>query len=315
MEKATATIFLRSALGTPLMGDTLFGQLCWEISNQLGGQRLDELLQGYTRGEPFLVLSDALPAGYLPLPHLPLARFDPVSGVDPKQLKKRSWIAIDHLQKPVSSWLAEAAEYPEGDAATRLELQPHNSINRHTGTTGKGGFAPYTQEQMWKGSLHPLEIHLLFDEKRIALEEIEYLLGGIGLSGYGRDASIGLGKFELASLKKGEALEQSSSNAGITLAPSAPQGMGHDPHRSFYTPFTRFGRHGGQAVHLGNPFKTPLLLAERGAMLADGENADRNQSGFVGQGIGGDGQLSKVMLETVHQGYAPVVRVEMGGSQ
>ena len=60
-----------SAFGTPLAGDTLFGQLCWTLRHQLGNGRLSGLLQGYTSGQPFVVISDAIPIGHVPLPSVP----------------------------------------------------------------------------------------------------------------------------------------------------------------------------------------------------------------------------------------------------
>ena len=71
MQTYCYTLSPLSAFGTPLAGDTLFGQLCWTLRHQLGNARLDELLLGYTRGKPFLVVSDALPAGHVPLPNVP----------------------------------------------------------------------------------------------------------------------------------------------------------------------------------------------------------------------------------------------------
>jgi CRISPR-associated protein Csm4 len=96
----------------------------------------------------------------------------------------------------------------------------------------------------------------------------------------------------------------------MTLAPCAPQGLGLDEQRSFYQAFTRFGRHGDIGVHLGNPFKTPVLLAQTGAVLCP---RSLSPTLFVGQGLGGNGQMTKAasLQETVHQGYAPVVSIQL----
>jgi CRISPR-associated protein Csm4 len=106
------------------------------------------------------------------------------------------------------------------------------------------------------------------------------------------------------------------ANAYLTLAPCAPQGQGFDPERSFYQTFTRFGRHGDIGVHLGNPFKTPVLLAQTGAVFSPcpaGEGP--GVRAFIGQGLGGNGLLSKAIQETVHQGYAPVVGIRLPSPQ
>ena len=65
MQTLLLTLQPHTAFGTPLLGDTLFGQLCWTLRHQLGNARLNALLQGYTDGKPFAVVSDALPLGHV----------------------------------------------------------------------------------------------------------------------------------------------------------------------------------------------------------------------------------------------------------
>ncbi|MBK6715480.1 MAG: hypothetical protein IPG57_10385 [Burkholderiales bacterium] len=83
------TLRPESAFGTPLAGDTLFGHLCWALRWRQGEASLTALLEGYTRGQPFAVLSDALPAGLLPRPNLPASRLQRAGDpkVDPQQRK------------------------------------------------------------------------------------------------------------------------------------------------------------------------------------------------------------------------------------
>ena len=128
----------------------------------------------------------------------------------------------------------------------------------------------------------------------------------MGATGFGRDASIGLGKFAVLEVVETGLTAQTDANAYLTLAPCAPQGCGFLPDASRYQPFTRFGRHGDIAVQSGQPFKTPVLLAAAGAVLKPVRYVE---TCFVGQGLGGDGQLSRAIAETVHQGYAPVVGI------
>lgn len=56
------------------------------------------------------------------------------------------------------------------------------------------------------------------------------------------------------------------------------------------------------------PYKTPLLLADTGAVLTPMQFDDRL---FTGAGLGGDGSLSNALPETVHQGYAPVIAIHL----
>ncbi len=100
------------------------------------------------------------------------------------------------------------------------------------------------------------------------MEDCQQCLIDIGDFGFGKDASIGLGKFEVVDFQAKPLPAQSNANACLTLAPCAPQGLGFDSQRSYYQLFTRFGRHGDVAVHQeGKPFKNPVLLAQTAAVF------------------------------------------------
>ncbi len=301
-----------SALGTPLAGDTLLGQLCWTLRRQLGNPALTSLLDGYTQGRPFAVISDALPNGHLPLPSLPSGAWRATASMDRKALKKKRWLPLPRLQEQLSDWqMLALTDSDLGQAVVRA--QPHNTINRQTGTTGTGMFAPYTMGQTWLAPGTLLDVVVVLDEERLPLVQLSSALAYIGEQGYGRDASIGLGKFEVV----GEAASvswpqpsQGEANAWLTLGPSAPQGLGFCPVRSHWHSVTRFGRHGDVAVQTGQPFKRPVLLAQAGSVFWP-EQLDATRH-FIGQGLGGaHSPISLAMPETIHQGYAPVVPIHL----
>ncbi|MEA3411111.1 MAG: CRISPR-associated protein Csm7 [Pseudomonadota bacterium] len=303
-----------SAFGTPLKGDTIFGQLCWAIRNRLGEDELTQLLGGYTEGRPFAVVSDAFPAAHVPMPTLPSRWFREVEGEDRKAVKKRCWLPLAAIGAPLSEWLRRArtplqvSDVEKAGKFIENHPQAHNTIHRLTGTTGQGQFAPYTVEQAWYRSAGALDCHIVLDESRLEKASLRQCMADIGAVGFGRDASIGLGKFSVDDLEAGGPVGQPEANASLTLAPCAPGGQGFDPRRSFYPLFTRFGRHGDIAVHqTGRPFKNPVLLAGTGAVFA-GRPPD---AGFVGQGLGGNGRLSKAIPGTVQQGYAPIVAIHL----
>jgi len=316
MQSLRVTLRPLSAFGGGIKGDTLFGQLCWAVRNRYGEERLRGLLEGYTRGRPFAVCSDAFPLGYLPRPALPLHRYEQPADIDRKAVKRLRWLPLSAAKEPLTSWLgrcrseaqALAAMGLRSESLTRVNAQPHNSIDRRTGTTGGADFAPYTLTQHWFASGVRLECRVLLDAARFARDEAACLLDDIGRSGYGRDAGIGLGKFAVENIAEETLPSQDGADACLTLAPCAPQGLGLDAGCSHYEPFTRFGRHGDAAVHTGRPFKAPVLLAQTGALLASPELP---ASGFIGQGLGGDGSLSNALPETVQQGYAPFVGVKL----
>jgi len=326
MRSFRARITLKSAFGTIFMGDTLFGQLCWSVRNRDGDERLSGLLDGYNDGQPFVVVSDAFPADYIPRPALPGHWFREVPFTDRKTAKKRIWLPLERFHVPLEEWLEYCQPADEIHAGSTKEYpQPHNTLNRHSGTTGEGQFAPYAMNQLWYGHCKtevekpsiirsPIEfdIYVVLDEDRLSADELKTLLADIGMIGFGRDASIGLGKYEINTLEAFDLPVQERAHAWLTLAPCAPQGMPWQVDRCFYQPFTRFGRHGDVAVHGGNPFKTPLLLANTGAVLTP---TDFENKLFTGQGLGGDGSLSKSITGTVHQGYSPILGVTLPASK
>jgi CRISPR-associated protein Csm4 len=312
MQAFRLTLELKSAFATPLKGDTLFGQMCWAIRNRLGESRLTELLSGYSDGRPFAVVSDAFPQGYLPLPKLPGSCYDKIEGADRKAVKKRCWLPESAVVKPLPQWLSLAktpSEIASGTASLSEEHpQPHNTINRRTNTTGEGGFAPYSIEQEWFVPGISWTVVLLLDSERLDADDCRQCLEDIGNIGYRRDASIGLGKFMVSEFTRVALPAQAGANACLTLAPCAPQGLGFDAKNSFYQLFTRFGRHGDIAVHQqGKPFKNPVLLAQTAAVFA----TQPSVSGFIGQGVGGNGELSITLSATVHQGYAPIIAIHL----
>lgn len=298
-----------TAFGTPLVGDTLFGQLCWILRRQLGNERLSELLQTYTQNQPFMVVSDAFPKDHLPLPTVPSPTWSNPNNTDRKTLKKKKWLPLEALKEPMPNW--QYLSHGNEVLPVQTKAQAHNTINRKSSTTGTGMFAPYTTEQTWYDQSVLLDLYIVFDPAVINALQIKDALNALGKVGFGRDASIGLGKFEIVDCTEDWSWpisKTSEKNCYLTLAACAPQEQNFCPVRSFYQVETRFGRHGEIAVGLGNPFKKPILLAKAGALLRP--ETINNQCYFVGKGLGGKLQaISSVMPETVQQAYAPVIAI------
>ncbi|WP_138380358.1 type III-A CRISPR-associated RAMP protein Csm4 [Luteithermobacter gelatinilyticus] len=302
----------QSAFGSSLKGDMLFGQLCWALRERFGEGRLNNLLEGYTTGRPFAVLSDAFPTGFLPRPTLPLSFWAETGAEDRKAEKAKNWIREEQLAFPINRARAEKVEIFESQPAF------HNSINRETATTMGASFAPYQTEQSWPAkSLDSLSLFLLLEDERLAAEEFKQAFCDMGQVGFGRDASIGLGRFEVTAIEEATLPAPAQPNAVMTLAPCAPQGGNWQTEKCYYKSFVRFGRHGNRAALLGNAFKKPVLLADTAAVLTP--SGEQMPAPFAGQGLGGrDNPLSAVMPETVHQGYAPVLPIQLekeGGDQ
>jgi CRISPR-associated protein Csm4 len=296
--------------GTPVAGDTLFGHFCWAARERNGDRGLAELLDGYVTGHPFLVVSDGFPAGLLPRPTAP--DFALGHAIDParrKRARTHRWLPADRVGERVPRWMAELTA---SDTAKPLVLT-QNTINRYTGTTGTDQFAPRQVERSFFAESVQLDIYAVFDQARVSAEDLHELFQDIGMHGYGRDATTGLGKFAVESLEEhawpGE--DQPPHCHWLTLAPCVPDAEMLLAEGCYFLPLTRFGRHGNLAAVQDSPFKRPILMMGTGAVLKAREPAHWV---FHGRGLGGrEAPLSKTIPETVHQGYAPVVPLRLEG--
>lgn len=308
MQWITAHIQPKAAFGTLIKGDTLFGQLCWMLLYRHGEASLAAWLDGYADGHPFACISDAFPHGLVMRPELPPP--SDLHATERKTDKQKRFLPVQSLTKPLLDAQRDAVAANEGWQPT---LQAHNSIGRQTGATGNGA-DPFQAARHWPDKSLELDLHIVVATDRIAPDKVIGALKDIGDWGYGRDASIGLGRFEITKVSEHRPTGHDRSNAFMTLAPSAPQGGTWDESRCFYRPFVRFGRHGGEAAISKNPFKSPILLADTAAVLTPFAPATSQLEDvmFIGRGLGGNGQLSRQIAQTVHQGYAPVLPVQLG---
>jgi CRISPR-associated protein Csm4 len=300
-----------SAFVTPPKGDTLFGQICWALKERFGETKLKELLNVYTDSNPFTVVSDFFPSGYIPRPDCP-AKYLCREKLDlskRKLIKKKNWVPLTFLGEPLSTWF-------DGNECIAIKTwetrkHTHNSINRQSGTTGTDGFAPFCVDELWYFSTDDqpryLDAYILIDLNKLSIDTMQLLLNDIGTFGFGKDASTGQGKFCIKEFEEYSPNVHTMANTLLTLAPCAPQQLEWKNNQCFYLPFIRFGRHGSTAVHSGKPFKNPIMLAQTAALLTP-KNLQITAL-FTGHGLGGSGIISHAIPETVHQGYAPVFPV------
>ena len=128
------------------------------------------------------------------------------------------------------------------------------------------------------------------------------MLQDVGNIGFGRDASIGLGKFRCENPQAFD-FTQPNANCYLTLANCAPQGLGLNKEHCYYQITTRFGRHGDIQALSSNPFKKPIILAKPAAIFTPENYQPRL---FLGNGLD---SVSYAQPEAVHQGYAPVLNL------
>lgn len=296
------TLSPQSAMGTSLVGDTLFGQLCWAVRNRFGEARLTALLEGYTEQRPFMVVSDAFPQGFLPLPTLPSKFWQTKTETDRKSLKKAQWVNIEDAENSAVKFWQECALQANVKFEKESQDQFHNTIDRQTNTTGEGQFAPYSTMLTWFGTVQKFDLYIVLDENRFTLEELQQVLNDVGSFGFGRDASIGLGKFQCINPQVVNFLQQ-NANCYLTLANCAPKNLGLNKEYCYYQITTRFGRHGDIQALSSNPFKKPIILAKPAAIFTPEKYEPRL---FLGNGLS---CISHAQPEAVHQGYAPVLNL------
>ncbi len=329
------TIKAGCGFATPLKGDTLFGHICWQVAydKSLFNASIEDLLAEYDT-TPFIVVSSAFPKIYeggkeiyaLKRPDFPLDMIFDFSGMNKieiikqrKAFKKKKWMMVEKTSTIKDIKHLEFIDDEELFLRTVRNLtpetlndliftpptfvieftQPHNTINRLTGTTGEGMFAPYTTTQNIFLPETELSIFVGIHDS-IKIESVEEAFNRIGEFGFGRDASTGLGRFEVCDVSKINLIEigSSSPNSCYTLSPSVPQKGVFQ--QMFFSPFTRFGRHGDRLAKALNPFKNPIIMADEGAVFLS-NNSKLFEKPYIGVAVKG---ISKTLPNTVSQGYA-----------
>ncbi len=249
------TIKPTSGFVTPLKGDTIFGHFCWQAAHDpdLLDGGLEKHIRTYAE-KPFAVFSSAFPKLTQPAPRyvlkcpdMPLSRLFPSQEKDRrekhksiKEKKKRKWMIVEenlYLDLSKQHFLNDKELFEEvmkdvPEEETRRSghskclsagfSQPHNRINRLTGTTGKEPFAPYSQEVIYYYPGMELAVFVLIDESAAAVEKIHCAMKKIGRWGYGKDASVGMGKFDVTGDKALTLPNAAEANACYTLAPCVP---------------------------------------------------------------------------------------------
>lgn len=342
MKTYEITIKPISGFGTPLKGDTLFGHICWQAvyDENLFGKSLNDLISDYAT-KPFIVVSSAYPKlfdGYaLKRPDMPIDKLFDFRNADTadiikrrKEFKDRHWMLVRKDQR-ITSLKSDGLYYSDEQLFKELSgskdsqaqrqmrkkgvksfvsdyTQPHNTINRLTGTTGEGQFAPYSVEQtVYMPDFELVVFAGVCDD--IAVEQIAEAFKRIGETGFGKDASTGLGRFEVKGHKEVDlfAMGSDKPNACYTLAPSVPE---RDTFSNmFFAPFTRFGRHGDVLAKSGKPFKNPVIMANEGAVFI-AKNLKVFERPYIGTAVT---NISKAEPNAVMQGYSLYIPVKVEG--
>jgi len=293
MKLYKVTITPISDFATTLKGDTLFGQMCWAIFYKFGKEKLATLLEDYKEGkEPFLVVSDAFPKGYLPKPKMP-SRLLAEKSEDKKLNRKKLWLTLDEL---MSGEYSKARRDKEVNSSDKSTASMHNALNYKTFHTGDG-FDPYGLTVTHLGEK---DIYFLIDEEQLSFDEFKEAFELLSEMGYGKKATIGKGRFEY-NKDEIEPIEiDNHSKSFMSLSPFSPKGL--EVKNIYYDPITRFGKFGASRAYK-NPFKKPILLADAASVIEFNESKSCQ---YLGRAISGLSDIPEYQ-DTVHQGYSIVV--------
>lgn len=322
-----------SDFATELQGDCLFGQICWQFAqdNSLAGN-ITNLLAEYDTN-PFCVVADPCLTFekdgrheyLLKMPFFKRCHEQNENEKNDFEQQKRHY--LERKRKKSFKWVIVSENMklnlfdetnlvdakivktrygcPEEWRIIKATRQTHNSINRLTGTTGTGAFAPYTSNIF---SWPPKTEFALFIGIRDDIEAnaVGEALRRIGITGYGADASTGKGRFEVISQPVAVDLSLFGSQTPdslYVLSPILPETGIYE--KVCFEPFVRFGRHGNILATSNAPFKQPVLKAATGAILTPEKNKWPMRL-FIGKSING---ISKHKA-TVEQGYALFIPVK-----
>lgn len=256
----------RSGFITFPKADTLFGGLCWSIRYRRGEDALQEFLDHYRRGNPPLVLSNALPGDLFPRPRI---RLRPVAVGERTEMLR----SLKEEKKVKRIAYLDAGEFHalrRGDVPPlRPKAEPflsgfrlHDQIDRLSGRAAE------------EGGLHAeAEWHLDFRHysylsvyMKVADGFLDLILSGLealGRTGMGKRKSVGKGSFEILDREEMTFDDLERANALISLSDFVP--AAGDPTDGVYSLTLKYGKLAEEYALLHSPFKRPLVMFEAGS--------------------------------------------------
>lgn len=297
-------VALRSALATPLHGDTIWGHVCWGIALSDGEKSIASFLAEYEKTPP-LIISNAFPKGMLPVPILKSIRYTDKLTYndynDVKDIKNQQYAPVELFSKEVNhESIRESARKMLTDSSATVKRTQvnrlHNTINRLSGFTQDTGGGLYDSEEVWYKSDDNVDTSEfdIYAVSTYSKERVELLFKNAFAGGYGADASTGKGHVEVLSVDK------------ITLPQKGNRAMalGHFmiPDINALSDFradviTKYGKLGGHFGLSKNPFKKPIIMFKHGATFEKG--SDEPFIGMLVHGIHKDEDIC-------HHAFAPL---------
>ena len=257
---------------TPWQADTLSGLLARTLVQWEGSDALqNEIFLPASAGNPPFVLSDAFPGDLLPVP-LAL-RLRPWRPEERKTVKQARYISGETLQKWRRGNIPQINDLLPVSHVLSAE-QMRNTISRATGTTQEeGSLFSSEASALAGGSGQPDTLSVYVRVAQNYKGRLMQLFHRLSLTGYGADASVGYGQFEITSglepLPEWDATASAAGGSHLLLGSCSP--AANDPTDGVWELFTKSGKLGPD-FGITNIWKRPMALLRPGACLASDAN-------------------------------------------
>ena len=246
----------------------------WARANGPGALRRD-FLEPWLAGEPPFVVSDAFPGDSLPAPAGVSLWWDWPADRR-KDIKKRRWFTTADFRRVQQG---EPPRLESTSVAVREHVRLRNSVSRVTDAAGSGGQlfeVPYSDL-----SVPDRGLSLYVRASRCGMDTLLQALEALGRTGYGADASIGHGGFEVVAEPRAcpELTDVPDADAFISLSTYQPART--DPVDGFWRVFVKYGKLAPE-FHDTAVFKRPQAMLEAGACFRTGGRPRRWYGGPIG---------------------------------
>ena len=260
---------------TPWQADSLMGAMAcaWARSRGQDALRRD-FLDPWLAGEPAFVISDAFPGDSLPAPaNLPLWNW---SLDKRKAVKKHRWLTAGDFRR-VQMGTKPNLEPPGLSVRDRIRLR--NSVSRTSSSAGDGGDlfeVPFSDLTNPDGHLT-----VFARTSHNGMEILTQALELLGCTGYGADASVGHGAFELCEEPTSCPDLDDIPDADGFISLSTFQPMSTDPADGFWRVFVKYGKLAPE-LHDNAVFKRPQVMLEAGACFHTCHHPEPFYGGAIG---------------------------------
>ncbi len=215
-----------------------------------------DFLDPWNAHEPLFVISDAFPGDSLPAPAcLPIWWDWPED--KRKEVKKTKWLSSIQFTQIQQGTQPQLSDSPEISIQNNIRLR--NSISRSAGEDGQLFEVPFSNLSVPNAGMT-----LYARTGDTGLEILAEALQLLGRVGYGADASVGHGGFDLAGEPTGCPELDDIPGADGFISLSTFQPALHDPTDGLWKSFIKYGKMAPDFHNIAI-FKRPQVMLEAGA--------------------------------------------------